>query len=108
MRGYRENVFVRDQAVITSIELRIPVLKLPRLATQVSLAPFFDYAYSWNKDRPTLGRRNLASPGIGLRVDAGRHVNAELYWGYAIWDVEVGERDALQDHGVHFLLRARL
>ncbi|MBW2233065.1 MAG: ShlB/FhaC/HecB family hemolysin secretion/activation protein [Deltaproteobacteria bacterium] len=105
VRGYRENVFVRDQAAITSLELRVPLLRLDAIDAELTLVPFFDYAYSWNRERPTIGRRSIASPGVGFQLALGSWGDMELYWGYAIWKVPAFEEDTLQDNGIHFRVR---
>jgi hemolysin activation/secretion protein len=107
VRGYRKNLFVRDQAVISSLEVRIPVLRIPEVQAVLSIEPFFDYGYSWNRSRPTIRRKSIASPGIGARLTIGRWAEAELHWGYALHEVPVLESDVLQDHGIHFLVRLK-
>jgi hemolysin activation/secretion protein len=103
VRGYRENQVVRDQGVVSSIEVRIPVWRSVEGQPIVQLAPFFDIGHSWNKKRPTDGPRTLPSFGIGLRWAVTRFIHAEIYWGQNINDV-YGSGN-LQDHGVQFSVR---
>jgi hemolysin activation/secretion protein len=101
VRGYRENQLVRDNGVVGSLELRIPVL--PKQTGELSLraAPFVDVGRSWN-DRSTSGDKNIASAGLGLLVDYKR-LSARLYWAHAFEDIDNGSLDDdLQDDGVHF------
>ncbi len=65
VRGYRENQSVRDNGVVSSVELRVPVCHLspPLLKNRrgqddrrdgegrknLMIAPFFDYGRAWNK-----------------------------------------------------------
>jgi len=102
VRGYRENQVVRDQAVITSLELRLPVWRAEGRSI-VELAPFFDFGYAFNRNRATPEPDTLASAGIGLRLFPHRSVEAQLYWGYQI--DEVATSGNLQDDGVQFRVR---
>jgi hemolysin activation/secretion protein len=106
VRGYRENQVVRDQGVVSSLEVRIPLWRDVEGGPILQLAPFFDYGYSWNKDRPSPGPNSLPAVGVGLRWAITRFADAELYWGQNLNDA-LGSGD-LQDHGVGFSLRVRL
>jgi hemolysin activation/secretion protein len=121
VRGYRENQIVRDQAVIASLEARIPVLSLKGHVIQ--LAPFADIGHGWNVTRrtpiPDTGfpdpvepftapSKTLASLGIGLRYRYQRRLLGELYWGAQLSDVPEPSEKSLQDHGIHFLVRVDL
>jgi len=108
VRGYRENALVRDQAFVTSLETRIPLLKNQRWADYLQLCPFFDYGYGFNRDLPDLGPNSIASAGIGGRWGASAHCwgiefrpEMELYWGYAFRDLHLPNED-VQDNGIHF------
>lgn len=103
VRGYRENQVVRDQGVVSSIEVRIPVWKSALGQPIVQLAPFFDIGHSWNKKRPTDGLKTLPAVGIGLRWAVTRFLHAEIYWGQNLNDVLTSGN--LQDHGVEFAVR---
>ena len=107
VRGYRENQLVRDNAVIASLELRIPLVRDKSWADYLQLAPFFDFGNAWNTDLPTFEPRNLASIGIGLRWGATviKHPfpikpEFEIYCGYALLDSHT-QGDNLQDMGIH-------
>ena len=107
VRGYRENQLVRDNAVIASLEFRIPLVRDKSWADYLQLAPFFDFGNAWNTDLPTFEPRNLASIGIGLRWGATviKHPfpikpEFEIYYGYALLDSHT-QGDNLQDMGIH-------
>jgi hemolysin activation/secretion protein len=108
VRGYRENTLVRDNAFVTSLEARIPVLRNVPVADYVQLAPFFDYGRSWNTKLPnTPDITDIYSIGIGIRWALTLpwpipvQSQFELYWGYKLKDVEsLGGN--LQDKGLHF------
>jgi hemolysin activation/secretion protein len=107
VRGYPENTFVRDNAVIPSWEIRVPVVRDVSWADYLQLAPFIDYGLSWNTRLPTPPEDSLLSVGIGLRwaltmVKRPFPVRPEfeIYWGYPIESIKTNGHD-LQDLGIH-------
>jgi hemolysin activation/secretion protein len=110
VRGYRENLLVRDQAVIASVELRIPIVQNAPWAEYLQLVPFSDYGYAKNRDLPSLDPRSIYSVGLGLRwgvplmkSPAELKLDFEFYWGYALKDVSTPDYN-IQDDGIHFQL----
>jgi hemolysin activation/secretion protein len=108
VRGYREYLTATDNAVVGTLELRIPVgrVPLPFGGTTpdtgfVQLAPFFDHGTGWNTRRATPVNSNLSSVGLGVRWLIGFGTAAEAYYGYALNHV-VGRGTSLQDNGLHF------
>ena len=112
VRGYRENLLTRDNGAIVSLELRVPVARVPLFGLSrevddgvVQLAPFVDWGRSWNKDDPATEPKNLSSLGIGLRWDPSPKIHAQFYVAKTLTGsgVEQTEHD-LQDAGIHFRL----
>ena len=108
VRGYRENTLVRDNAFVTSLEARIPIIRNLPVADYVQLAPFFDYGRAWNTKLPTASDINaIYSIGIGIRWAVTLpwvvplQSQFELYWGHKLKDVETLGGN-LQDKGLHF------
>jgi hemolysin activation/secretion protein len=108
VRGYRENLLVRDQALIASVELRIPLVQNAPWAEYLQLVPFSDYGYAKNRDLPSLDPRSIYSVGLGLRwgvplmkSPAELKLDFEFYWGYALKDVSTPDYN-IQDDGIHF------
>lgn len=106
VRGYDENQLVRDKGFSASIEFRYPVLRAQGRPT-LQLAAFFDGGGAWNNDRPTPDPEMIASPGVGVLWDPIPGVHAELYYGYALEDIQFQE-DSLQADGIHFQLAVNL
>ena len=108
VRGYRENLLTRDNGFITSLEWRIPLVRLPIPKISgtddgwLKIAPFVDYGRAWNADSETPDPKDIYSVGIGLRWAPSQKINTELYWGAALRDIPDPEDDDLQDKGVHF------
>ncbi len=117
VRGYRENQMVRDNAIVASLETRIPIVRNNKWADYVELVPFVDYGKSWfgrawNRKNPhTPDPKAIASVGIGVRWAVtppelkSIRPEFELFWGHRLnnFDTSSGEHD-LQDDGVHFQL----
>jgi hemolysin activation/secretion protein len=104
VRGYRENQLVRDNGVVTSAELRVPVWWDSRGRPIVQLASFIDYGRSW-EHRESGEATTLWSAGVGLRVAPWPWLRGQLYWGHAFTPV-VDPGGDLQDDGIHFVLTA--
>ena len=106
VRGYLENQVVRDNAVLASVETRIPLVRNTPWADSVQFAPFFDYGNAWNTKLRTLAPRNLLSVGLGLRwaltltSPVRLQPTFEIYWGIPLNHVAT-EGGGLQDVGVH-------
>ncbi len=115
VRGYRENTLVRDNAVVASLEARIPVVRTVVWADFIEIAPFVDFGRGWNNTGPKPEIRSISSVGVGLRwaltvpAFAGYRLrpSLEVYWGHPLRNVET-ENGNLQDQGVHlqFVLAA--
>jgi len=106
VRGYRENQLVRDNALIASLESRIPLLRNRRWADYVQVVPFVDVGHGWNHPSATADPTTLASVGLGVRWAATfgtvvpLHPQCEVFWGYKLKDVQTAGGN-LQDKGVH-------
>ena len=101
VRGYRENTLVRDNGVIGSIEIRIPVIKRTTKAPILELAPFFDWGHSWNTHGEEVGKKTLASLGIGARFSPKDNLYLHLQWAEDLKEIDSLSQHDLQDEGVH-------
>ncbi len=103
VRGYRENELVRDNGMIGSIELRIPLLQKQGQAI-LTFAPFVDIGYGWNSragDNSVPPDLLLPSTGIGFLFTPNSHVNGQIYWGIPFKNVKDSGHN-IQDEGIHF------
>ena len=99
---------VRDQALITSLEARVPLIRDKGWTEYLQLAAFFDFGEAWNKSRDNPSPDNISSIGLGLRW-AGFLMKTpfeirpkfEIYWGHPLRNVDTPGGD-LQDDGIHF------
>jgi len=103
VRGYRQNQYVQDQGVVSSVEVRVPIWQNPERGGVIQLAPFVDFGHTWDHgDRPGNRNETLASVGIGLRWTLTRFLNARIYWGQNLTSTPTSGN--LQDQGVQFLI----
>ena len=106
VRGYRENLLVRDNGFAASFEVRVPVFERFDPAIRIELAPFADVGRSWNNSRASLidpgGAEWIGSVGIGARVLLTRFGFAEIYWGHRLKKIRTLADSDAQDDGIHF------
>ena len=105
VRGYRENQIVRDEGVVASAELRVPLRFAPEVVGSFQLAPFVDFGHATNRKNPTPTPENLTSLGVGLLWERGPF-EASLYYGYGFENVDTS--GDLQDTGVQFRFGVRV
>lgn len=106
VRGYRENALVRDSGATGSIEFHLPLYQRVEPPLHLTLIPFFEAGYSWNRGRANVGEQTLLSAGVGGRAGLSRTLEVEVLWGGRLRPVDrVNEYD-LQDDGIHLRLIA--
>ena len=109
VRGYRENQLVRDNGLVSSLEYRIPLFRLPLPGISktsedgtLQLAFFSDWGRSWNSKIKTPDPENIASMGLGLRWLTSPRMFLSVYYGKTSKDIVNPDDSSLQDHGIHF------
>lgn len=107
VRGYRQNLFVRDNGIVTSLEFRMPLICNNLREDFFQLAPFVDFGRSWNTNNNTPEPKSISSIGLGLLWAITKKINLQVYGGLALRNVETIGKD-LQDQGFHFQLIGRL
>ena len=107
VRGYRENQLVRDNGLVSSFELRLPIIRSSQRGAVLQLAPFADFGRSWNQGRDTPDPENISSIGAGIRWAVTQRINFQTYYGRALRKVNNSGHD-LQDEGIHFLLTCQM
>lgn len=107
VRGYRENLFVRDNGLFASLEYQLPPFlnEFGGDRFGLRLAAFADYGVAWDKDKnlPTSDRDDIFSVGLGILWNPSRFLSAQIYYGYAIEEMNL-PTESLQDRGFHFAL----
>lgn len=108
VRGYRQDLLLTDNGIFGSLELRVPVLRVPQWQGLLQVVPFFDVGSGWNSSgNPNPAPHTLATLGLGLRWQMGDRLTATLDWGIPLIDVDSEER-SLQEKGVYFSVLYRL
>lgn len=109
VRGYPENQLVRDRAIVSSVEFRVPIIYDKAGAGILQLAPFFDFGAARNVNgsiQTTVGAPAAPSPiystGAGLLLTANKHVSGELYWGYRLRHADMPPDAGAQGLGISF------
>jgi len=124
VRGFPENLLVRDNGFAATIELQLP---LPGYRPKpdprnLVFAPFIDYGRSWDKVNTSPGNPlvdthaadYIAGAGLGLLWNPIRGLDAKIYYGREIADQFHGNNPLhfvphdLQFHGIHFSVNYQL
>jgi hemolysin activation/secretion protein len=102
VRGYRENTLIRDNALLASLESRIPLLRFANGEERLQFAQFVDVGHAWVSRGGTPDPQTLASVGLGLRwnVLPRERARFELYWGVPLNHIPHPSGN-LQDYGIH-------
>lgn len=102
VRGYRRSLFVRDNGVSGTVELRIPLMENREGEALFSVIPFYDYGYAWDRAGGANQRnRYIHGVGAGIKWQPFKGANVEFYYGHALKSIQVTDRDP-QDNGIHF------
>jgi len=96
---------VTDEAVQASAEVRIPVFKSNARAV-LTLSPFFDSGYAWNRDNRAQTPELISGIGCGMTCNPSDQINATVYYGYPLKHFAHNEDD-LQDMGIYFDVMVR-
>src|SRR6185437_14422600 len=95
---------VRDHGVTGAVELHIPVIHGKAGAGDIlTLVPFFDAGYGWNRVHASAPSQALDSVGLGVIFSPDRHFTAQVYYGLPLQDHSHTSHDP-EDLGVHFSL----
>ncbi len=107
LRGYRENLILRDRVAFGSLELRAPAWRFMDNA-RLEPAAFIDAAWSRNtlRSQSEVYPEKLASVGVGAALVLPYGLSARVDYGFPTrrW---LTERRDIQDRGLHFLVTWR-
>jgi hemolysin activation/secretion protein len=98
VRGYAQNQLVTDNAVVGSVELRVP---LSANINELQLIPFIDIGTGWNNQTETPSSSVLLGTGLGVQWQPIPMAN--LRFAYGIPLINVSNRGgSWQENGVYF------
>ena len=98
VRGYAQNQLVTDNAVIGSVELRIPLSAIPN---QLQLIPFIDAGTGWNTQTDNPNPSVLLGTGLGVQWQPIPDANLRLTYGLPLIGVP-NRGNSLQENGLYF------
>jgi hemolysin activation/secretion protein len=101
VRGYRQDALLSDSGLLLSSELRLPILRAPKMGGVLQLTPFFEVGKAWNNNGKNPSPSTLVGTGVGLLWKQGDNFSARLDWGIPLVSVE-GEKRNLQENGIYF------
>ena len=101
VHGYRQDLLLTDSGLLLSSELRLPIIRAPKIRGVLQLTPFFEIGKGWNNNGKNLSPSTLVSTGLGLLWKQDDNFSARLDWGIPLVSVE-GEKRSLQENGLYF------
>ncbi len=102
IRGYRQDTLLTDDGALLSAEVRLPILRLPKINGLLQFTPFIDLGYGWNlSGRVNPEQQFLAGIGAGLRFQLGDSITARLDYGIPLTSIS-GSKNSLQEQGIYF------
>ena len=108
VRGYRENLMVRDNGYALGLEFSLPLKVDPSGRSVFRAGPFADFGRSWSHDRGGEGGdANLASVGVNVMWSPVEWLRADFSYGAQLLSVAPVGNVGLQDHGISFRVYAR-
>jgi hemolysin activation/secretion protein len=107
VRGYRQDVVVTDSGWLGSLEVQLPLLKLPQWRSMVQIIPFVEGGRGWNRGEFQPQQQTLAAVGLGLRLVSSQRLTARLDWGLPLLAVPSSRR-SWQERGFHFSVDYKL
>lgn len=104
VRGYRQDILLRDNFIFNSAELRYPLFETSNGKGLLQLIPFLDFGHAWNHaGELELPDQTLLSVGLGLRWEYSDRITARIDWGIPLIELRSSDR-TLQEQGIYFLL----
>lgn len=101
VRGYEQNQIVTDNALLGSLELRIPLTQDP---TVLQITPFIEGGTGWNKLLPDPDPATLGGIGVGLRWLVVDGLTVRLDYAIPLVSLE-NSGNSLQEQGLYFSVR---
>jgi len=101
VRGYRQDALLTDSGLLLSSELRLPIVRAPKMKGVLQLTPFFEIGKGWNNNGKNPSPSTLVSTGLGLLWKQDDNFSTRLDWGIPLVSVE-GEKRSLQENGLYF------
>ncbi|BAZ13517.1 surface antigen D15 domain-containing protein [Calothrix sp. NIES-4071] len=102
VRGYRQDALLTDNGFFASAEVRLPIWRQRQSQSVLQVVPFIDVGTSWNKGgTPNPETSTLVSTGLGLRLQLGSRLNAQIDWGIPLVSLD-SRKNTWQENGIYF------
>ena len=103
VRGYRQDALLTDNGFFASAEVRLPIWRPNKSSpTLLQIVPFVDVGTAWNRSNSQQNIDNtLVSTGLGLRLQLGSQLNAQLDWGIPLVFLD-SRKSTWQENGLYF------
>jgi hemolysin activation/secretion protein len=102
VRGYRQDAVLTDNGFFSSVELRLPIARIPKIEGLLQVIPFLQVGTGWNNfEGPDLKPNPLVSTGLGLRFQMSDRLDARLDWGIPLVSADT-DKKTLQEQGLYF------
>lgn len=101
VRGYVQNQLVTDNALLASLEFRVPLTRDPSI---FQLTPFIEAGTGWNNLLPDPENATLVGIGLGLRWTIVKGLSVRLDYGVPLISKQ-NKGNTLQDNGFYFSVR---
>ncbi|MFN5979250.1 MAG: ShlB/FhaC/HecB family hemolysin secretion/activation protein, partial [Pseudanabaena sp.] len=102
IRGYRQDALLSDNGLLLSMEMRIPLLRLPEISGLLQIITFYDFGTVWNHQAETNpDPSTLASVGVGLRFQVSDRLTIRIDLGIPLSRI-FAEKKTLQENGIYF------
>jgi hemolysin activation/secretion protein len=98
VRGYPQNQIVTDNAVVGSVELRIP---LSSQSNEFQLIPFIDTGTGWNNGTENPSPSVLLGTGLGMQWQPNQDLNFSVTYGLPLIAFP-NKGTSLQENGIYF------
>ncbi|TAF05547.1 MAG: ShlB/FhaC/HecB family hemolysin secretion/activation protein [Nostocales cyanobacterium] len=107
VRGYRQDYLLTDHGLQATAEIRLPILRVPKMQGVLQLTPFVDMGTGWNNGDSHPDPNTLISTGMGLLWHQGNNLTARLDWGIPLTSVDT-KKESWQENGLYFSLNYKL
>ncbi|MEM7063416.1 MAG: ShlB/FhaC/HecB family hemolysin secretion/activation protein [Cyanobacteria bacterium P01_B01_bin.77] len=98
VRGYAQNEVVTDNAITSSVEVRLPLSAKPN---ELMLTPFIDFGTGWNNRSPDPENATLLGIGTGIQWQPIPEFNLRLDYGIPLIFTD-SDGSSLQEDGFYF------
>lgn len=103
VRGYRQDLLLTDNGVLTSAEVRFPIIKARKVNGVLHLIPFFDVGKGWNIGDDDPDPSTIVGTGFGLQWQQN-DLTARIDIGFPLVEVDTFDDNSLQEMGIYMSL----